>query len=170
MKEKEQEKNLQANKIFLAKEKHMEELLKNRLRQKRFKNTQQRQTILNVFLEHQNEHLSAEDVYQILKSRHLNIGLATVYRSLELLANVNILQRLEFGDGCHRYEIGTLSESEHQHHHLICLKCGKVFEFSYDLLEILEKKVQEKSGFQIADHQVKFYGYCQDCQRQLTKK
>ena len=138
--------------------------LKQRLQQRQHKLTTQRQTVLEVFLNHPGEHLSAEDVYGILRGKPLDIGLATVYRSLELLAELGILQKMEFGDGCSRYELGSASPQEHQHHHLICLKCGKVIEFSDDLLEDLEKDVAQKSGFQIVDHQVKFFGYCKECQ------
>ena len=139
--------------------------LKQRLQQRQHKLTTQRQTVLDVFLNHPGEHLSAEDVYGILRGKPLDIGLATVYRSLELLAELGILQKMEFGDGCSRYELGSASPQEHQHHHLICLKCGKVIEFSDDLLEELEKNVAEKCSFEIIDHQVKFFGYCKECQK-----
>ena len=125
--------------------------------------TTQRRTVLNVFIDHPGEHLSAEDVYGILRGQSVDIGLATVYRSLELLAELEILQRVEFGDGCGRYEIGTMTPDEHQHHHMICLKCGKVTEFPDDLLDELEHNIAEKTGFRISDHQVKFFGYCKEC-------
>ena len=140
------------------------ELLKQRLKTRKHKMTTQRNTVLNVFVEHPGEHLSAEDVYGILRDQSLDIGLATVYRSLDLLAEVGILQKMEFGDGCSRYEVGTMTPDEHQHHHMICLKCGKVAEFQDDLLDQLEKNISQKSGFRIVDHQVKFFGYCKECQ------
>jgi Fur family ferric uptake transcriptional regulator len=141
------------------------DILKQRLQARQHKLTTQRRTVLEVFLTHPGEHLSAEDVYGLLRDQSMDIGLATVYRSLELLAELGILQKMEFGDGCSRYEVGTMSPDEHQHHHLICLKCGKVMEFSDDLLDVLEKEVAEKSEFRIVDHQVKFFGYGRDCQR-----
>ncbi len=141
------------------------DILKQRLQARQHKLTTQRRTVLEVFLAHPGEHLSAEDVYGLLRDQSMDIGLATVYRSLELLAELGILQKMEFGDGCSRYEVGTMSPDEHQHHHLICLKCGKVMEFSDDLLDVLEKDVAEKSEFKIVDHQVKFFGYCRDCQK-----
>ena len=140
--------------------------LKQRLQEHRLKLPPQRQIILRVFLEHKNQHLSAEDVHGILRDGQLEIGLATVYRSLELLAQLGILQRLEFGDGCSRYELNTTDPEQHQHHHLICMRCGKVQEFDDDMLESLEKDIAEKSGFQIVDHQVKFFGICKECQAQ----
>ena len=92
------------------------DILRQRLQARQHKLTTQRRTVLEVFIAHPGEHLSAEDVYGILRGEDIDIGLATVYRSLELLANLNILQRMEFGDGCSRYEIGTMSPDEHQHH------------------------------------------------------
>lgn len=140
------------------------DMLKDRLAARHHKLTTQRRTVLGVFISHPGEHLSAEDVYGILRDGDTDIGLATVYRSLELLAEIGILQKMEFGDGCSRYEVGTMRADEHQHHHLLCLKCGKVEEFDADLLDDLERDVSEKSAFRIVDHQVKFLGYCRDCQ------
>jgi Fur family ferric uptake transcriptional regulator len=71
---------------------------------------------------------------------------------------------MEFGDGCSRYEVNTTDPSEHHHHHLICTSCGKVTEFEDDLLDELEDDIQQKMGFKVLNHQVKFYGTCKECQ------
>ena len=92
------------------------EVLKQRLQARQHKLTTQRRIVLEVFLSRSGQHLSAEDVYGILRAEAMDIGLATVYRSLELLAELGILQKMEFGDGCSRYEVGTLTPDEHQHH------------------------------------------------------
>ncbi|MCH3958460.1 MAG: transcriptional repressor [Selenomonas sp.] len=139
--------------------------LKQRLQSRQHKMTPQRQTVLQVFLDHPGEHLSAEDVHGILRQGQSEIGLATVYRSLELLSELGILQKVEFGDGCSRYEVNTTDPSEHHHHHLICTKCGKVTEFEDDLLENLETDIHDKLGFRVENHQVKFYGVCKECQQ-----
>ena len=141
--------------------------LKQRLQARQHKMTPQRQTVLQVFLDHPGTHLSAEDVHDILRQNKSEIGLATVYRSLELLSDLGILQKMEFGDGCSRYEVNTTNPSEHHHHHLICTKCGKVTEFEDDLLENLEADIQEKMGFEVENHQVKFYGICKECQKSV---
>lgn len=140
--------------------------LRERLQKRQHKMTPQRQIVLQVFMDRPGEHLSAEDVHSILRAKHSEIGLATVYRSLELLEQLGILLRVEFGDGCSRYEIAGTHPGEHQHHHLICLQCGKVQEFSEDLLGNLENKITEDTGFAIKDHQVKFFGYCKECRAQ----
>ncbi|MDR3562744.1 MAG: Fur family transcriptional regulator [Negativicutes bacterium] len=137
--------------------------LRRMLRERQYKLTSQRQTILQAFIDHRDEHLSAEDIYHIVREQTPEIGLATVYRTLELLGELDILKKLDFGDGRHRYEINETS-TPHHHHHLICLSCGMVKEFGDDLLETLETAVARKSNFKIVDHQLKFYGYCQGCQ------
>ncbi|MBQ1855654.1 MAG: transcriptional repressor, partial [Anaerovibrio sp.] len=98
-----------------------------------------------------------------------DIGLATVYRTLELMCSpeMNILQKMEFGEKRARYELKKIEENGHQHHHLICKKCDKVIEFSEDMLEGLEQKIAETCNFNIIDHQVLFYGYCQECAKKL---
>ena len=139
--------------------------LRKRLQERQHKMTPQRQIVLQVFMDRPGQHISAEDVHGILRSNHSEIGLATVYRSLELLVDLGLLQKMEFGDGCSRYEISDLDPGEHQHHHLICLNCNKVIEFSEDLLENLEKKVADECDFQIEDHQVKRFGYGKECRK-----
>lgn len=87
--------------------------------------------------------------------------LATIYRTLQLFDECGLIKKLNFGDGCYRYE---LSEDEkHQHHHLVCLNCGDVFEFDDDLLEELENKITKKDNFIVVDHMVKILGYCNKC-------
>lgn len=142
---------------------YMMDDLKNRLQAGQHKMTPQRKIVLQVFLDHPGEHLSAEEVHDILRSHDLDIGLATVYRSLELLHEIHILQKMDFGDGRSRYEVKDTNAEGHQHHHLICLKCGKVTEFSDDMLEELEQNIMDKCQFKILDHQVKFFGYCREC-------
>ena len=138
--------------------------LRARLSERQHKMTPQRQIVLQIFLDHPGEHLSAEDVHDILRTEKAEIGLATVYRTLELLSDLCILQKMEFGDGCSRYEVNDTDPTRHHHHHLICTKCGKVEEFDEDLLESLEADIERKTGFRTLDHQVKFFGICKECQ------
>ena len=138
--------------------------LKKRLQLGQHKMTPQRKVVLEVFLDNENAHLSAEDVRGMLRDRDSDIGLATVYRALELMCDLGILQKMDFGDGCSRYELNLTEPNAHQHHHLICRGCGTVFEFSDDLMDQLEDTIGEKCKFKILDHQVKFFGYCEECQ------
>ncbi|MDK2822942.1 MAG: Fur family transcriptional regulator, ferric uptake regulator [Clostridia bacterium] len=145
---------------------HFEDI-KSRLKAKDYKMTPQRKVIINAFAENMEKHLSAEEVFQIVKTAHPEIGLATVYRTLELLAELQILKKMNFGDGRSRYEF--CEEDDHHHHHLICLECEKVTEFEDDLLESLEAIIGKKNGFKVIDHQLKFYGFCKNCQEKKSK-
>lgn len=138
--------------------------LRQMFREREYKLTPQRQIILQVFVDNRDKHLSAEDVHNIVRQQSNDIGLATVYRTLELLSDLDILQKMDFGDGRSRYEMNEAS-TPHHHHHLICLFCGKVIEFEDDLLDELENKIAQSSNFTVVNHQVKFYGYCQECQK-----
>lgn len=138
--------------------------LRAKLSERGYKMTPQRKEILKIFVEHSDRHhMSAEDVYGILRENESEIGLATVYRALDLLSELGILVQVDFGDGCARYELNTADPKIHHHHHLICVKCRKVIEFEEDLLDDLEETIAEESGFQIINHEVKFFGYCKDC-------
>ena len=140
--------------------------LRGKLSERGYKMTPQRKEILQIFVEHSDyHHMSAEDVYKILRKNDSEIGLATVYRALDLLSELGILVKVEFGDGCARYELNTADPTVHHHHHLICLKCKKVIEFEEDLLDDLEEDIAKKSGFQILNHEVKFFGYCSECRK-----
>lgn len=138
--------------------------LRQKFKDRDYKLTPQRQFILQVFINNRDKHLSAEDVHNIVRQQANDIGLATVYRTLELLSELEILQKIDFGDGRSRYEINE-TNSPHHHHHLICLTCGRVIEFADDLMEDLENIIAKNSNFSIVDHQVKFYGYCQECRK-----
>lgn len=142
--------------------------LRAKLSERGYKMTPQRKEILKIFVEHPDKHhMSAEDVYSLLRESDSEIGLATVYRALDLLSELGILVQVEFGDGCARYELNTADPKVHHHHHLICVKCKRVIEFEEDLLDDLEATIAEESGFRILNHEVKFFGYCKDCQSQM---
>lgn len=136
--------------------------LKKRIREHKYKFTSQRQVILQAFLDSEENHMSAEDVFSVVKLTYPDIGLATVYRSLELFTSLDLLKKLDFGDGRNRYEINDRNMSR-SHYHLICLGCGRVTEFSYDFLNEVKDKIKKENGFEIVDYQLKFYGYCKDC-------
>ena len=138
----------------------------NLLRNHSYKVTPQRQTILQTFMEHVDRHLSAEEVYTLVKYPNPEIGLATVYRTLDILAEIGVLLKNDFGDGRSRYEFSRKDE-QHHHHHLICLRCGNVSEFDDDLLESLEAVITKRTQFKVMDHDLKFFGYCHTCEEAL---
>lgn len=145
--------------------------MENKIRRimEQFKNyrlTPQRRIVLEILMENSEKHLSAEEVYQLSREKGYEIGLATIYRTLELLETLSLLHKMNFGDGKSRYELvekGFSSQEHHHHHHLLCLQCEKVLEVEDDLLQQLEKVVEDKYGFDIVDHSLQFIGYCSEC-------
>lgn len=137
-------------------------ILEEKLRNREVKLTPQRMATLDVLLENPSKHMSTEEIYALVKKKFPDIGLATIYRTLQLFDECDIIKKLNFGDGCYRYELSD--DEKHQHHHLVCLKCGQVYEFDDDLLENLENQIEAKNEFKIIDHIVKFLGYCKKCQ------
>lgn len=144
--------------------------LRGRLSERKYKMTPQRKEILQIFTDcDEGLHLSAEEVHELLRQKDFDFGLATVYRNVELLHKLGILNKVEFGDGRTRYELSDSDPQLHQHHHLICLNCKKIIEFEDDLLEDLENLIAKKSDFQIVDHEVKFFGYCSECRNKVNQ-
>ena len=135
------------------------------LREKGLKVTTQRLAVLTVLSQKPDSHLTAEEIYDLVRVSNPEIGLATVYRTIQVLLELKIVDRIYLDDGYVRYELGHVYEDEdsHHHHHLICIKCGRVMSFQGELLEDFEKRIEDKTGFQIQDHDVKLYGYCVNC-------
>jgi Fur family ferric uptake transcriptional regulator len=141
--------------------------IKQQLSAHNYKLTPQREATVRVLLENEEDHLSAEDVYLLVKEKAPEIGLATVYRTLELLSELQIIHKLNFGDGVTRYEFRA-EGAEHHHHHLICLNCGTVDEIMEDLLGPIEKQVEKEYDFQIVDHRLTFHGICHRCKGKVS--
>lgn len=144
------------------------------LREKGLKVTNQRLFILETLADNEDRHLTVEEIYDSVKSQFPSIGLATVYRNIQLLLSLKLIESIRFDDGCTRYEIGKLKagiqEHGHRHHHLICKECGEVISFRDDLLEELEDKIYQTAAFQVIDHEVKLYGYCEHCLKKRNRQ
>lgn len=150
-------------------QKKTEQLLRERLREKGLKVTHQRLLVLSVLEQHSGRHMTAEDIYELVAEDYPEIGLATVYRTLQLLWDMQLVDRLSLDDGCVRYEIGHLLKdgAKHNHHHLICRECNKVVPFDDDLLDDLEHHIERATGFHVLDHELKFYGLCRECLKKV---
>lgn len=142
-----------------------QERFKELLKANGLKVTSQRIAILDVLQSRPDTHLTAEEIYEHVKEKHPEIGLATVYRTIQVLSELHLIDKLNLDDGYVRYEIGKVNDEyqSHHHHHLICLSCGKVLSFEDDMLESLENRIMESMQFQIVDHEVKLFGYCKEC-------
>ena len=108
--------------------------------------------------EHKNEHFSAEDVYKILLDQGSEIGLATVYRVLNQFDEAHILIRHNFEGNKSVFE---LAPTEH-HDHIICEDCGKVFEFSDNIIEQRQREISQQYGIKLKAHSLYLYGKCSD--------
>lgn len=141
------------------------DFIKKKLYSANYKLTPQREATVRVLLENEQDHLSAEDVFLLVKEKAPDIGLATVYRTLELLLELKIVDKFNFGDGVFRYDLRKDGDV-HFHHHLVCMRCGAVREIEEDLLSDVEEIVESDYGFKIKDHRLTFHGICSKCQEQ----
>ncbi len=139
------------------------------IQEKGLKTTRQRNTIVNVFFNLRG-HISVEELLKEVKNVNPRIGYATVYRTLHLLVESNLVEERRFGDGLARYE--GHSDVEH-HDHMICLECGEISEFFNPRLEALQEKLAEDNNFEIFRHRLELYGACKDkeaCDARRNKK
>ncbi len=129
-----------------------------------YKTTTQRSIIFDILTEHKDEHLSTEEIYELIKDKTPGMGIATIYRTLQLFEEIGLVYKHNFDDGCSRYEILSPNNTEvHQHHHLLCKKCGKIIEVKEDLMNSLEEIIEKQYNFEILNHVVKFTGICSEC-------
>lgn len=138
------------------------ERIKEKLQSHNYKLTPQREATVRVLLENKEDHLSAEDVFMMVKEKAPETGLATVYRTLELLVELQIVHKMNFGDGVSRYDLHEENMSRH-HHHLLCIKCNSVDEIMDNWLTGIEERVENEYAFQITDHRLVFHGVCYRC-------
>ena len=101
------------------------------------------------------------DIAAELHAQGREVGIASVYRVVDVLAEQNLVQKLDLGDGRAHYERVDLAD-EH-HHHLVCNECGRVEPFADDQLEVALRRVEQETGFAVASHDVLLRGACDDC-------
>ena len=138
-----------------------EKIFEDHLAACKLKHSQQRKEITDVFLSI-DRHLTADELYRVIKKRNPNIGYATVYRTLKLLCECGLCRELKFEDGTARYE----HLYEHRHHdHLICTKCGKFVEVVDPEIEHLQERLFKVHGFHPQRHRMELYGICKGCKK-----
>ena len=131
------------------------------LKENTLKFTKQRELVLK-FLYENDGHFTPEDIYTLLKQQYpdINIGIATVYRTLSLLETSEIASSISFGVQGKKYELGL----KKHHDHLICTKCGEIIEFFDDIIEERQEVIAKQFNFQMTDHTMKIVGLCENCQ------
>jgi Fe2+ or Zn2+ uptake regulation protein len=128
------------------------------LRQRGFRMTPQRQVILQI-LHDTNGHLSPVDIFNQASRSIPGLTEATVYRTLEFLAQNEMIHSTQNSSGHLVYEI-----SGHEHHHLICHACNRSIEIEHAVLKKLYQQLEAESGYRLNTSHVTFFGLCPDCQ------
>ncbi|MFC1916293.1 Fur family transcriptional regulator [Chloroflexota bacterium] len=122
--------------------------------------THQRALIMEIMRQGRG-HLDADEIYRRARGKEPRLSLSTVYRTLRMLKKLDLVEELHFDDEHHHYEVKPSAE----HHHLVCLRCGRVIEFHYPLSRYLKKRVPEARDFDIAETEVRMTGYCARCRQ-----
>ena len=133
------------------------------LRQHSYKLTPQRRVVMRTIVSTQ-DHLTPAAIYEKVHQDYPNIGLVTIYRTLEILTRLGLICKLHAGGSCHSY---TISALEH-HHHLICSNCGTVIDFPGFELGKVEQNLSKETGFRIDGHLLELIGLCRACQKEAT--
>ena len=131
----------------------MKETIEQKCISKGVKLTDQRKIIAKVMSE-STDHPDVDELYNRVSRLDSKISIATVYRTVKLFEEAGILAKHDFKGGKARYE--EMSESHHDH--LIDIKSGEIIEFVNDEIEVLQKKVAEKYGYELVDHKLELYG------------
>jgi Fur family ferric uptake transcriptional regulator len=126
---------------------------------RKLKLTRQREAVLDEILTNPG-HFEAEEMVQRLKANRQRVSRATVYRTLDLMKECLLVERLDFGTQASFYE--HVQEGEH-HDHLICMRCGNVIEFHNDELEAIQSAVCRNFDFQVRYHSLRIFGLCSKC-------
>ena len=122
--------------------------------------TSQRDLILDIISQVKG-HLDADEVHRLARQRQPNLSLSTVYRNLQALKRSGLVEELHFDESHHHYE----AKPSVEHHHLICLGCGKVVEFGCALSKKMRQEIARKKGFEVTGVEVHMTGYCAQCRR-----
>ena len=135
--------------------------LTGRLRRAAHKITGPRAAILEI-LRHHPHPLTNKEIFSELPKGECD--LATIYRAMQLLEKLGMVQRFDFGDGAARFELVGEGDDGH-HHHLVCNRCAVVVEIAECFPEEIERRLARAHGFDGVTHRLEFFGVCPDCQK-----
>ncbi len=120
--------------------------------------TSQRALILEIIQRGQG-HLDVDEIHRRARGRQPRLSLSTVYRTIQVLKKLGLVEEVHIDATRHHYETKQAAD----HYHLICLKCGRVIEFSYPLARRIKKSVPEAKDFEIVNIEFRATGYCPKC-------
>ena len=122
--------------------------------------TRQRALVMGIIRQGRG-HLDADEIFRRAREKEPRLSLSTIYRTLQMMKELNLVDELHFGEDHHHYEEKPAKE----HYHLVCLDCGRVIEFSYLLPRLLKREVPEARDFDISETEIRIAGYCDKCRR-----
>jgi Fur family ferric uptake transcriptional regulator len=125
------------------------------------KHSRQRELVAEVFFA-TSGHVPVEVLVQQVRRADPRVSVATVYRTMKLLAECGLAVPRQFGGGQTRYEPAA---GRPHHDHLICTECGEIIEFANSRIEALQERVAARHGYEVASHKLEIYGRCAGCQR-----
>lgn len=144
-------------------------IFEKELKDKGLKNTKSRNAIMEI-IANSTTPISAEDVYGRLKEIGVSINLSTVYRSLEILAENDILNRISMdNESCRLFEYKNPNHKLDHNHYLVCTGCKKMIVLDHCPLKEYEDRLEEQTGFSIESHSLHLYGRCKECRTKLIK-
>lgn len=143
------------------KNKQAEDIFRSFLKAEKNRITPERFEVLEAALEYEG-HFGADDLYIIMKNANSRVSRATVYKTLELLAQCELLSKRHFGDNITRYES---SFKRQVHDHLICVDCGRIVEFSDQRIKQLPEEISEGLGFNFESYSFNIFGRCKDLKK-----
>ena len=120
--------------------------------------TSERSIILGIMRQ---GHFDANEIYRRARKKDPRLSLSTVYRAMQAFKRIGLVDELHLSDTHHHYEVKSPAE----HHHLVCLGCGRVIEFQYPLSRFIKRKVPEAKGFTISESEIRMKGYCSQCRQ-----
>ncbi len=131
-----------------------------RLKERRFRITPQRLAVLRILARSKN-HPTAEEIYAQVRKDFPTTSLATIYKTINLLKELNEVLELGFPEGSNRYD----GNKPFPHPHMVCVKCKKIMDPDLTSLRQLTEEAAQKTGYKIIDHRLDFFGICPDCQK-----
>ena len=121
--------------------------------------TSQRALILDII---RHGHLDADEIYRQARQKKPRLSLSTVYRTLQVLKKLGLVEELHFDETHHHYELKPSSE----HHHLVCLGCSKVVEFECPISPKMKEDVGRQESFEVTGAEIRMIGYCSQCRQE----
>jgi Fur family peroxide stress response transcriptional regulator len=150
---------LKSNMIVKQKEERLAQMLA-KVKGRDFRLTPQRLTILSI-LASSEEHPTVDEIYTEVRKKFPTTSIATVYKTIAMLKELNEVLELGFPDGSNRYD----GNKPYPHPHAICLNCKKILDPEISSVDTLSEEMKQKTGFFVSSHRLDFFGLCLECQR-----